>query len=45
MSIGEKLPKLDEKTKRKTGSSIGEKLPKFDEETKKKTNYLVLFSR
>ena len=45
MLIGEKLPKLNEKTKKKTGDLINEKSPKFNKKTKKKTNYLLLYKR
>ena len=41
--IDEKSPKLDEKTRRKTGGLIDKKLPKLDEETKKKTDHLLLY--
>ena len=35
-------PKLDGKTRRKTGGLIDEKLPKLNKETRRKTNHLLL---
>ena len=43
MLICKKLPKLDEKTKKKTKDSINKKPPKFDKKTKKKLDYLLLY--
>ncbi len=45
VSIGEKPPKLDEKTRRKTGSSINEKPPNLDEKMRRKTDHLLLLQR
>ena len=41
MLIGEKPPKLDEKTRRKTRSLIDEKPPKLNKKTRKKTDHFV----
>ena len=41
MLIDEKSSKLDEKTKRKTGSLIDEKPPKLDKKTRIKTDYFI----
>ena len=40
VQLVKKSPKLDEKTRRKTGDLIDEKPPKLNEETRKKTDYL-----
>lgn len=42
MSIGEKPPKRDEKTRRKTKGLIKDKSPQLDEETKRKTGHFVV---
>ncbi len=42
VQLVKKPPKLNEKTRRKTGSSIDEKPPKLHEEMKKKTDYLYV---
>ena len=41
--IGEKTPKLDKKTRRKTKDLIDEKSPKLDKETRRKTNHLIFY--
>ena len=45
MSIGKKLFKLNEKTRKKTEDLIDEKLSKLDKEIKKKTDHLLLCKR
>ena len=40
-----KLPKLDEKMRKKTGDLNNEKLSKLDEKTKNKINHLLLYKR
>ena len=42
MLIGKKLPKFNEKTKKKTKGSINKKPLKLNEKTKRKTNHLSL---
>ena len=41
MSIGEKPPKFDMKTRKKSRGLIDKKHPKLNEETKRKIDYFV----
>ena len=41
-SIGEKLLKLDEKTREKTGGLINEKPPKLDKEVRRKIDHFYV---